>query len=155
MDDLAASIIVIVSAGTKVALVLSQLASGMGSAGKEARSIASEIRGLCAILKTLYQTLARVDTSQYFEHCLELTDDMTTASLEMYSNILIITKSLQAMAKTQEGRFKLRSRLYWVSFQKPKIIRLRAALEAYKSNLALMLGTLNVAEKATRSKYVK
>ena len=58
------------------------------------------------------------------------------------------------MAKTQEGRFKLRSRAYWIAFQKPKIIGLRAALEAYKSNLALMLGTLNIAEKATRPMYV-
>jgi len=154
MADFAASIIGIVSAGTKVALVLSQLASDMGSAGKEARSIASEIRGLCAVLKTLYQTLARVETSPYFAHCLELTDDMTTASLEMYSDILKITKCLQVMGKTQEGRFKLRSRVYWVAFQKPKIVGLRTALEAYKSNLALMLGTLNIAEKATRPMYV-
>ena len=72
----------------------------------------------------------------------------------MYSDILMITKSLQAMAKTQEGRFRLRSRFYWVAFQKPKIIGLRATLEAYKSDLALMLGTLNIAEKATRPTYV-
>ena len=80
-----ASIIGIVGAGTKVALVLSQLASAMGSAGKETRAIASEIRGLCAVLKTLHATLDRVKTSPYFTHCLEVTDDMTTAGLEMYS----------------------------------------------------------------------
>jgi len=42
-------------------------------------------------------------------------------------------------------------RLYWAAFQKPKIFVLRAALEAYKSDLALMLGTLNTAEKVARS----
>ncbi|KAI9690701.1 MAG: hypothetical protein M1820_009877 [Bogoriella megaspora] len=150
MAELAGTIIGIVSVGTKVALVLSQLAAGMGSAGKEARSIASEIRGLCAVLKTLHQALSKVSTSPYFEHCLELTNDMTDASREMYFDILKITKNLQDMARTQEGRFKLRSRFYWVAFQKPKITALRAALEAYKSNLSLMLGTLNIAEKATR-----
>ena len=150
MADLAGTIIGIVSVGTKVALVLSQLAVGMGAAGKEARSIASEIRGLCAVLNTLQHVLLKVETSPYFDHCLELTDDMTNASREMYTDILKITKKLQIMAKTQEGRFKLRSRVYWVAFQKPRILGLRAALEAYKSNLSLMLGTLNIAEKATR-----
>jgi hypothetical protein len=56
MADFASSIIAIASAGTKVALVLPQLASGISSAGQEARSIASEIRGLFAVLKTLHQT---------------------------------------------------------------------------------------------------
>jgi hypothetical protein len=122
------SIISIVGAGAKVALVLSQVSAGMGSAGKEARAIASEIRGLCTVLKTLHDTLAKVQTSPYFLHCVGITEDMTTASLEMYSDILTITKSLQAMAKTQDGKFKLRSRVYWVAFQKPKIVGLRRHL---------------------------
>lgn len=150
MAEFAASIIGIVSVGTKIALVLSQLAAGMGSAGKEARSIAAEIRGLCAVLKTLHQALPKVETSPYFEHCLDLTDDMIDASQEMYSDILTVTTKLQNIAKTQEGKFNIRSRVYWVTFHKPKIIGLRAAIEAYKSNLCLMLATLNIAEKVSR-----
>jgi hypothetical protein len=42
MAELAGSIIGIVSAGTKVALVLSQLAADVGSAGQEARMIGSD-----------------------------------------------------------------------------------------------------------------
>src|ERR1051325_8387240 len=118
MADFAASLIGIVSAGTKVALVLSQLASDMGSAGKEARSIASEIKVFCAVLKTLHEVLERVKSSPYFEHCLDTTNDMTITSLEMFSEILKVIKSLQGMAKTQEGRFMLKSRFYWAAFQK-------------------------------------
>lgn len=150
MADFAASIIGIVSAGTKVALVLSQVASDIGSAGREARTIATEIRCLCSILKTLHDAIEKVQLSPYYAHCVEVIRDMTDASLEMYSDILTITGSLQAMAKTQEGKFKLRARIQWAAFDKPKLTMLRAALEAYKSNLALMLGTLGIAEKVSR-----
>jgi hypothetical protein len=51
MAELAGSIIGIVSAGTKVALVLSQLASDVGSAGHEVRMIDGEVRSFCAVRK--------------------------------------------------------------------------------------------------------
>jgi hypothetical protein len=72
MAELAASIIGIVSAGTKVTLVLSQLSADVGSAAKEARMIASEIRSFCAVVKTLGETLEKVQNSQYYAHCNEV-----------------------------------------------------------------------------------
>lgn len=83
MAELAASIIGIVSAGTKVTLVLSQLSVDVGSAGKEARMIGNEIRSFCAVVKTLGETLEKVQSSQYYAHCAEMTKDMTDASLEI------------------------------------------------------------------------
>ena len=53
MTELIASIVDIVSAGTKVASVLSQLAQELGSAGKEASTIAKEVRWTCSTLTTL------------------------------------------------------------------------------------------------------
>jgi len=53
MADFAASIIGIVGAGTKAALVLTQVATGLESAGKEAQMIATEIRSSCKIFTTL------------------------------------------------------------------------------------------------------
>ena len=63
MAELAATIIGIVSASAKVALLLSQLASDMGSAGREARTIAIEIRSSCTVLRTLHDTIAKVEGS--------------------------------------------------------------------------------------------
>ncbi|KAF2471402.1 uncharacterized protein BDR25DRAFT_342663 [Lindgomyces ingoldianus] len=155
MAELAASIIGIVSAGTKVTLVLSQLAADVGSAGKEARMIGSEIRALCAVVKTLGETLEQVQDSAYYSHCAEMTKDMTEASMEMFTEILDASESVRGMSKGKDGKFGLVGKLQWVVFQKPKITILRAALEAYKSNLALMLGTLNTAEKVTRRASMK
>lgn len=157
MAEFAASIIGIVSAGTKVTLVLSQLAADVGSAGKEARMIGSEIRSFCAVVKTLGDTLEQVQSSQYYAHCTELIKDMTDASLEMFTEILDASEKLRGMVKSKDrkdGKLNLVGRVQWAVFQKPKISVLRAAIEAYKSNLALMLHTLNTAEKVTRRMYV-
>jgi hypothetical protein len=51
--------------------------------------------------------------------------------------------------KVPDSKLKIRQRVQW-PFQKPKIVMPRAALDAYRSNLALILGTLDVAQKATR-----
>jgi hypothetical protein len=75
---------------------------------------------------------------------------MTVASLEMFSEILDASESVRTMARGKDGKFGFVSRVQWAVFQKPKIALLRAALEAYKSNLALMLGTLDTTEKVTR-----
>jgi hypothetical protein len=78
---------------------------------------------------------------------------MTEASLEMFTEILNATEYIRNMSTGKNGKFGFVSRLQWAVFQKPKIAYLRAAIEAYKSNLTLMLGTLNTAEKVTRRLY--
>jgi hypothetical protein len=147
---LIASIIGIVSAGTKVALVLSQLGNDIGSAGKEARLLAAEIRGSCAVLTTLQGTLKQVQTSKYYAHCADVTNNMTDTSLEIFAEILDVVENLRSFTEMPDSMLKIRRRLQW-AFQKPKILMLRAALDAYRSNLALMLGTLDIAEKMSRN----
>ncbi|KAJ4320891.1 hypothetical protein N0V94_003191 [Neodidymelliopsis sp. IMI 364377] len=157
MAELAASIIGIVSAGTKVGLVLSQVATEIGSAGREARMIGGEIRSFCAVLKMLGDTLEKIDASPYYANCSEMIKDMTTVSLKMFTETLSATQSLRKMAAgkdSKDGNFGLVGRVQWAVFKKPEILVLRAAIEAYKSNLSLMLGTVNIAEKVTRREYV-
>jgi hypothetical protein len=158
MAELAGSIIGIVSAGTKVALVLSQLASDIGSAGQEARMISSEIRTFCTILNTLKDTMDKINNSHYYAHCADMVRDMTTASVEMFTEVLNAAETLRSMTRGRDGidgKFKFVSKVHWVVLQKPKIVVLRAAIEAYKSNIALMLGTINTVEKVARRMLVE
>lgn len=153
MAELAGSIIGIVSAGTKVALVLSQLAADMGSAGQEARMISSEIRTFCTILNTLKDTLEKIQNSSYYAHCFDMVQGMTAASIDMFTEVLNAAETLSTLATGKYGRdkkFTFVNKMQWVVFQKPKIIVLRAAIEAYKSNIAMMLGTVNIVEKVAR-----
>jgi hypothetical protein len=150
MAEFAASIIGIVGAGTKVALVLTQISSDLGSAGREARIVAAEIRSSCTILTALKDSLNLVEKSPYYSRCTYLTNEMTDASVEMLAEVMDVVNSLSTFTeKMPRGKPKPLQRLQWV-FQKPKIIMLRAALDSYRSNLALMLGTLDIAQKATR-----
>jgi hypothetical protein len=82
-----------------------------------------------------------------------MVQDMTDASLEMFTEILNAVENLRRMTVGKggkDGKFSFVGKVQWVVFQKPKILVLRAAIEAYKSNLALMLGTLDVTEKVAR-----
>jgi hypothetical protein len=153
MADLAVSILGIVSTGTKITLILAQLASDVSSASKEIKMIGSEIRGSLTVLKTLAEVLKMVEESPYFAHCIEVTKDMIAASLQMFTEILDATKDLEDMVKGKEGKdgkVGIMSRFQWAIFQRPKLLVLRAAIEAYKSNLALMIGTLSTVEKVGR-----
>lgn len=156
MAEFAASIIGIVSAGTKVALVLSQLSADVGSAGHEARMIGGEIRSFCSVLKTLGETIEQLEKSPRYAHCTELIKDMTDDSLQMFTEILNAVDKLKKMTMGREGKdgnFGLVERVQWAVFKKPKLLVLRAAIEAYKTNLTLMLSTLSTAERASRRSY--
>jgi hypothetical protein len=144
--------------GTKVALVLSQLASDIGSAGQEARMISSEIRTFCTILNTLNDTMDKFNSAEYYAHCSDVIKDVTTASVEMFTEVLDAVATLRSMTDgkgARDGKSKFVSRLQWVVFQKPEIVVLRAAIEAYKSNITLMLGTVNIVEKVARRTSVQ
>jgi hypothetical protein len=157
MAEFAGSIIGIIAASTKVAMVLSQLASDIGSTGQEARMISSGIRTFCTILSTLKETMDKIQGSSCYAHCFNMMRSMTDASAEMFTEILDAAETLRGMASgkdRRDGKFTFISKVQWTIFQKPKILVLRAAIEAYKSNIAFMLGTINVVEKVARRKLV-
>lgn len=153
MADLAASLIGIIGAGTKVAMVLSQVASQIGSAGKEAQIMAREIRSFCIILRSLSQTMDSVSSDihwDHYSHCSETIADMTVVSKEMFIEILALIDSIQKAswspaASLKSSRLNLAGRIRWV-MNKPKFIFLRSALEAYKSNLSLLLGSIQLSQ---------
>lgn len=151
MADLASSLIGIIGAGTKVAMVLSQVTCEIGSAGKEAQIMAREIRSFCTIIRILSQTLDNVHSdmnwSQY-SHCSETISDMTAVSKQMFSEILDLVDTIQkaswgSSVSLSSAKFNLASRIRWV-MNKPKFAFLRSALDAYKSNLSLLLGSIQL-----------
>ncbi|KAJ2897079.1 hypothetical protein MKZ38_004989 [Zalerion maritima] len=150
MAELAASIIGIVSAGTKVAYVLSSIGSNIGSAGKEARIMAQEIRSFCTILHHIEIVMSKriQQSSGHFSHCSEILEDMTIVSQCMFKEIVDIVDHTQTMADESGlalGKVALGARLKWV-FNRPKFLFLRSALEAYKADMSLMLEVMQAAQ---------
>ncbi|KAK5659899.1 hypothetical protein OQA88_13363 [Cercophora sp. LCS_1] len=156
MAELAASIIGIISAGSKVALILSTVASDVGSAGKEAQVVAREVRSFCAVLRGITKTVDDViGNAEQMEHCRDVISEMTDVSREMFIEILNLTEDLQkaawgsraadATGNDASPRLNLARRIKW-AFSKPKLTFLRSAIEAYKADLNLVLGTIQVAQ---------
>lgn len=153
MADLVASLVGIVGAGTKVAMVLSQVAFEIGSAGKEAQIMAREIRSFCTIIRVLSQTMESLHSDMNwsnYSQCAETISDMTTASKEMFTEILGLIESIKKAAwgrsvSPDSPKFNLASRIRWV-MNKPKFTFLRSALEAYKSNLSLLMGSIQLSQ---------
>jgi hypothetical protein len=150
---LASSIIGIVSAGTKVSLVLLQLASDVGTASNEARIIASDIKAFVVVIKTLVSTLEEIQESDYYANCTNRIKEMTDACLEMFTEMLNTAEEVRKITQPSDRKYDIIWRLQWALYQKPRMADLRRALEAHKSTLALMLGTLDAAEKVARKMY--
>lgn len=97
MAEFAASIIGIISAGTKVALVLTYLAADVGSAGHEAKMIGGEIRSFCSVLRTLGETTETIEILPRYAHCTDKVSGMTEDSLQMFTEILDAVDKLRKM----------------------------------------------------------
>jgi hypothetical protein len=151
MADLAGGIIGIILAGTKVATVLSMVASNVGSAGKEALVMAREVRSFCAVLRNLSQTVDDVvRDGEQLAHCADLISEMTAVSQEMFTEILDLVDDIQKASWGRRGdaagsRLNLTRRIKW-AMNKPKLTFLRTAIEAYKADLCLLLGTIQFAQ---------
>ena len=145
MAELAASLIGIIEAGTKVAFLLSTLASNIGSAGKEAQVVAREIRSFCSIMRSLSQAVDQIKDGEYSSRCSELISEMTAVSQQMFTEILDLVENLRSVSDFSKTKLNLAGRMKWV-LNKPKIAFLRTALETYKADLSLMLGSIHVAQ---------
>lgn len=152
MAELAASLIGIIEAGTKVAFLLSTLASNIGSAGKEAQVVAREIRSFCSIMRSLSQAIDQINDGEYSSRCAELISEMTAVSQQMFTEILDLVENLRSVSDLAKTKFNLAGRIKWV-LNKPKITFLRTALETYKADLSLMLGSIHVAQGVNSQLY--
>ncbi|KAK7698412.1 hypothetical protein SLS64_012533 [Diaporthe eres] len=134
-------------------MVLSQVASEIGSAGKETQIMAREIRSFCTIIRILRQTMDIVHsemTWNNYSDCSETISDMMIVSQDMFMEILSLVNSIQksslgGSALPNNSKFNLASRIRWV-MNKPKFVFLRSALEAYKSNLSLLIGSIQLSQ---------
>jgi len=148
---IAASIIAVAGAGAKMSSILHQLASDIGSAGKDARMIGNEVSSFCSIMNVLGTTLARAETAKYSTRCADNTRTLHENYLDIFDEITKFVESLRSqLPGACAKRSKWRSRAKCV-FRKPRILYLRACLDSYKHNLNLALNTLELVHKvATR-----
>lgn len=151
---LVASIIGIVGAGAKLSIIIFDFASTIGTAGRELQSLGTEISLLCSVLKPLQSLLdhAHFHSSQGAKYDLRrIVDDCRKVFVEIddiFSGLQSARGSYLFPSVDFVGKVK------W-TFKKSKVLMLRSTLDSCKLTLALMLSTMQSAERATERQALK
>lgn len=162
---LVASIIALAGTGAKISLTLFAVADSIGSAARDARTIAREISGFSNALAAMSRCLERktARSEQLREIALVLAEDCKTLLTDMTSLLGELASVQQAgvegnargtrvnsMGSSALGRVRsLPARVAWV-FQKPKVVFMRSAVESFKSTLVLLVSSMDYAEAAEK-----
>lgn len=100
--DLAASVIGIISAGTKVSLVLLQLASDVESASSEARMISTEIKAFVVVIDALVEHLQSIQHFDQYEEDGKV-KEMIDACLGMFTDLQNAVEEVLVMVRRKDG----------------------------------------------------
>jgi hypothetical protein len=138
---LVASIIGLAGAGAKLALILFQIADSIGSAGREARAVATEVSLFSQSLNAVSKCLEKKHEER---NCLnEIAVVVTKACESLLDDLRAVLKQLAPSARFTFLTYCHRVR--WI-LQKPKVNAMRSSVESFKSTLILLVTTMDSVE---------
>ena len=145
-----ASVIGIVGAGTKLTLIIFDFAASIGASGRELQNIATEISGLCSVLKQL-QTVLEHAHFRPSKTAIESAQRIIEQCGKVFAEIDEIVGELRR-AKGDElfPSVDFVGKVKWTFSKKAKVLMLRSTLEACKSTLSVMLVTMLLAERVSQ-----
>lgn len=140
----------IVGAGTSLSIAIFDFAASVGAAGRELQHVATEISGLCSVLKQL-QTILEHAHFQPSSTAVEEVQRIITQCLSVFNEIEEIVVALRG-ARGDElfPSMDFSSKVKWTFSKKSKVLVLRSTLEACKSTLSVMLITMLLAERVSQ-----
>ena len=145
-----ASVIGVVGAGTKLSITIFDFAASIGNAGRELQNVATEISGLCSVLKQLQMLLEHAHFKPS-ETAIESAQKIIGQCSKVFTEINEIVGELRR-AKGDElfPSVDFVSKVKWTFSKKSKVLMLRSTLEACKSTLSVMLVTMLLAERVSQ-----
>ncbi len=149
---LVAAVIGLAGAGAKLALGLYNISDTIGSAGREVRTVATEIslfsQSLTALSKNLQRKIA--ETTKIYEIVLSLQQSCQSLLDELHTILEdLLPYSLMRSASCKQP-LRTRMKIKWV-FQKPRVLFLRGSLESFKITLVLLVASIDYAEATSRN----
>ena len=152
---LIASIVAVAGAGATLSIAIFDIASTIGTAGKELQDLSTEISLLCSVFKQLEMVLSHahfhssntaVDTTQkILERCKEVFNE----SSDVVKNLL--PRKNDGLGGIPSVDFV--TRVKWLGFKNSKVKLIKSTLESYKLTLGIMLSTMQLAEKVSMRRY--
>lgn len=145
-----ASVIGIVGAGTKLSIVIFDFAASIGTAGRELQNVATEISGLCSVLKQL-QTVLEHAHFQPSAEAIESAQKIIEQCLKVFTEIEDVVAALRrAKGDDLFPSVDFVGKVKWTFSKKSQVLMLRSTLEACKSTLSVMLVTMLLAERVSQ-----
>lgn len=142
---LAASIIAVVSSAAKVSMTLFSIADALGSAGWEARAIASQLSLFSQSLRSLRRSIRyHAPKSRLARRAAR---EMIAASKGLIHDLQEILKGIVPEGETHAKRNgpAAGARLKWL-FKKDRVSFILRTLESYKSSLLLLIASLDYSQ---------
>ena len=145
-----ASVIGIVGAGTKLSIVLFDFAASVGAAGRELQGVATEISGLCSVLKQLQTVLENAHFHPSPE-AIESAQRIIEQCLKVFTQLDDVVGELRRVKGDDLfPSVDFVGKVKWTFSKKSKVLMLRSTLEACKSTLSVMLVTMLLAERVSQ-----
>ena len=145
-----ASVIGIVGAGTKLSIVIFDFAASVGAAGRQLQNVATEISGLCSVLKQL-QTVLENAHFHPSQDAIESAQRIIEQCLKVFTELDDVLGELRRVKGDDLfPSVDFVGKVKWTFSKKSKVLMLRSTLEACKSTLSVMLVTMLLAERVSQ-----
>lgn len=141
MADMCTSMVGLAGAGAKLALVLFQIADSIGSAGKEARAVATEVSLFSQSLTAVSRCLEKKSDEQTALRRIALV--VTEACESLLDDLRAVLKYLVTSPGSNFAAYC--GRVQWI-LRRPKVNAMRRSVESFKSTLVLLIATMDSVE---------
>ena len=132
----------VIGAGLQLSMVLYDLASTVGFACKEIKSVAREVSLLCRVLKQVQSTLSKVKAFRVSTNAIQLTQDILDRCQEIFDELDLVLKCLQKESKAMD----VLTRAKWI-YEKAGVLAKQQSLTSCTYALHIMISTTDFAPR--------
>jgi hypothetical protein len=145
---LLANLAAVIGVGVQTSIALYNLASTIGSAGRELEDMGSDINLFCRVLRQVQKSLTNPTSARLSMTAIEDTQDVVTRCHAILEDI---KNSLEKINGGKQASIDVVGRVKWI-FKRPKILMQRSSLQTCTTYLQLMLSTLDRASRISITK---
>lgn len=141
----------VVCCGLKLSTSLYDFATSLGSAGREIKTLGSDITLFCSVLKQVQSTIEQAHSSfRISPKAIRTTEEIMQRASTIFEELFSVFAKLQ---NDEELPVDFETRVRW-TFKRAKVLLLRESLQSCTIMLHLMLTTMSFAQRIATQGYV-
>lgn len=140
----------VICCGLRLSISLYDFATALGTAGREIKTLGTDITLFCSVLKQVQSSLGEAKSYRISTDAIQTTQDILDQSSGIFDELLSIFAKLQGDEKLPVDFL---TRVRW-TFKRAKVLLLRENLQSCTAMLHLMLTTMSFAQRIANKGYV-